>query len=100
MLGCLHLILSRYWGTPIPIWVSEDGEETVCIGSVEELYQLSGVRLTDLHREFVVKVRQAVEFASKKFCPELPLTCIVSGDMYRSSRHASRRQEHRGGGAG
>ena len=28
---------SRYWGTPLPIWRSEDGEE-ICIGSVEELY--------------------------------------------------------------
>jgi isoleucyl-tRNA synthetase len=37
--------------------MSEDGEETVCIGSVEELFQLSGVRVTDLHREFVDKVR-------------------------------------------
>ena len=41
---------NRYWGTPIPVWVSEDGEETVCVGSIEELYQLSGVRITDLHR--------------------------------------------------
>ena len=82
--------------------MSEDGEETVCIGSVEELYQLSGVRLTDLHREFVDKVRQAVGFALKNFCPELPvpLPCILSGDMYCSSRHAFRRQEQGGGGAG
>ena len=27
----------RYWGTPIPIWVSEDGEEIVCVGSFSEL---------------------------------------------------------------
>ena len=32
-----NLSRSRYWGTPLPIWRSEDGEET-CIGSVEELY--------------------------------------------------------------
>jgi len=47
---------SRYWGTPIPVWVSEDGEEMVCIGSIEELHKLSGVLLTDLHRENVDKV--------------------------------------------
>ena len=66
---------SRYWGTPIPVWISEDGEEQVpsvgfwftifrqlhwpalqyhplqvCVGSIEELHQLSGVLLTDLHR--------------------------------------------------
>ena len=32
-----NLSRSRYWGTPLPIWRSEAGEE-ICIGSVEELY--------------------------------------------------------------
>ncbi|MBT3207722.1 MAG: isoleucine--tRNA ligase [Bacteroidetes bacterium] len=32
-----NLSRSRYWGTPLPIWVSEDKEEKICIGSVEEL---------------------------------------------------------------
>ena len=30
---------SRYWGTPLPIWRTEDGKEEICIGSVKELYQ-------------------------------------------------------------
>ena len=32
-----NLSRSRFWGTPLPIWRSEDGEE-ICIGSLEELY--------------------------------------------------------------
>ena len=32
-----NLSRSRYWGTPLPIWTSEDGE-AICIGSVAELY--------------------------------------------------------------
>ncbi len=32
-----NLSRSRYWGTPLPIWRTEDGEEEVCIGSVDEL---------------------------------------------------------------
>ena len=32
-----NLSRSRYWGTPLPIWTSEEGEQ-LCIGSVEELY--------------------------------------------------------------
>ena len=34
-----NLSRSRFWGTPLPIWKTEDGEEEVCIGSVEELKQ-------------------------------------------------------------
>jgi isoleucyl-tRNA synthetase len=34
---------NRYWGTPIPLWVSEDYSEVVCISSIAELEELSGV---------------------------------------------------------
>src|SRR5690554_3293192 len=34
-----NLSRSRYWGTPLPIWRTEDGKEEKCIGSVKELYQ-------------------------------------------------------------
>jgi isoleucyl-tRNA synthetase len=32
-----NLSRSRFWGTPLPIWATEDGEEKICIGSVEQL---------------------------------------------------------------
>jgi len=44
----------RYWGTPLPIWTSDDMEEIVCISSIQELEQLAGLEkgsITDLHRE-------------------------------------------------
>ncbi|KAF5094049.1 hypothetical protein D0Z03_002211 [Geotrichum reessii] len=45
---------NRYWGTPIPLWASDDFEEIVCIGSVAELEELSGVTgITDLHRDSI-----------------------------------------------
>uniref|UniRef100_A0AAQ5XS02 isoleucine--tRNA ligase n=1 Tax=Amphiprion ocellaris TaxID=80972 RepID=A0AAQ5XS02_AMPOC len=44
---------NRYWGTPIPLWVSDDFEEVVCVGSVAELEELTGVKVTDLHRESI-----------------------------------------------
>ncbi|XP_063767146.1 isoleucine--tRNA ligase, cytoplasmic [Eleginops maclovinus] len=44
---------NRYWGTPIPLWVSDDFEEVVCVGSIAELEELSGVKVTDLHRESI-----------------------------------------------
>ncbi len=65
-----NLSRSRYWGTPLPIWVTEDRSEEICIGSIEELNQeieksiLAGFMETnpyasmdyntfDLHRPFV-----------------------------------------------
>lgn len=47
---------NRYWGTPIPVWISDDGEEVVCISSIRELEELSNVKITDLHREFVDRI--------------------------------------------
>ncbi len=33
-----NLSRSRYWGIPIPIWSTEEGDERICIGSAEDLY--------------------------------------------------------------
>lgn len=47
---------NRYWGTPIPIWISDDQQEMVCVGSIDELASLSGIKVDDLHREVVDKI--------------------------------------------
>ncbi len=47
---------NRYWGAPLPVWRNEDGSESICIGSVEELERLSGERITDLHKHFVDRI--------------------------------------------
>lgn len=44
---------SRFWGTPLPVWMSDDGKEMKVISSVEELEKLSGEKVTDLHRHFI-----------------------------------------------
>ncbi|KAK7312173.1 hypothetical protein VNO77_35842 [Canavalia gladiata] len=41
---------SRFWGTPLPLWISEDEKEVVVIDSVAKLEKLSGVKVFDLHR--------------------------------------------------
>lgn len=40
---------NRFWGTPIPIWKSSQGD-LICISSVQELESLSGEKIHDLHR--------------------------------------------------
>lgn len=44
---------SRFWGTPLPVWTSEDGREVKVISSIEELEKESGEKVTDLHRHFI-----------------------------------------------
>lgn len=41
---------SRFWGTPLPVWTSEDGEEIIVVDSVDKLEKLSGEKIFDLHR--------------------------------------------------
>lgn len=36
---------TRFWGTPLPIWLSDDGEEMVVVGSIKELEELSGFKV-------------------------------------------------------
>lgn len=45
---------NRYWGTPLPIWESEDGD-VICVGSAAELEELSGQKVTDLHKHIIDK---------------------------------------------
>jgi isoleucyl-tRNA synthetase len=44
---------NRYWGTPLPIWINDTTGKMLCIGSIAELQQYTGVLVGDLHREFV-----------------------------------------------
>ncbi|MGB0454496.1 MAG: isoleucine--tRNA ligase [Bacteriovoracaceae bacterium] len=44
---------NRVWGTPIPIWINDTTGNKVCVGSIAKLKELTGVEVTDLHREYV-----------------------------------------------
>jgi isoleucyl-tRNA synthetase len=61
---------NRYWGSCIPIWRCEGCNHAECIGSIEELYERSGVRLDDLHKHYVDPVTWS--------CPECggPMTRV------------------------
>ena len=52
---------NRVWGTPLPIWINDVTGSKVCIGSIEELKELSGVELDDLHREYADDVTFSID---------------------------------------
>lgn len=50
---------SRFFGTPIPVWISDDGEEMQCIGSIDELVELANLkeRPTNLHPQYIQHIK-------------------------------------------
>jgi isoleucyl-tRNA synthetase len=81
---------NRYWGTPMPIWTSEDMEEIVCIGSIAELEELSGVKnITDLHRESIdhITIPSKTGRGQLKRIEEVFDCWFESGSMPYASQH-------------
>ncbi|RMC00091.1 hypothetical protein DUI87_23501 [Hirundo rustica rustica] len=80
---------NRYWGTPIPLWVSEDLEEVVCVGSMAELEELSGVKVTDLHRESIdqLSIPSRCGKGSLRRVPEVFDCWFESGSMPYAQVH-------------
>jgi isoleucyl-tRNA synthetase len=80
---------NRFWGTPLPIWMSEDGLEQVVVGSVEELHELSGVRVADLHREHVdqIVIPSRLGKGDLRRVDEVFDCWFESGSMPYASRH-------------
>lgn len=86
---------NRFWGAPLPIWCPEgsmeegklDLDECICVGSVEELEELSGVKVDDLHKHFVDKIE--FEKDGKKYVrtPEVLDCWFESGAMPYAQNH-------------
>jgi isoleucyl-tRNA synthetase len=79
----------RYWGTPLPFWVSEDGSETICVGSVAELSALTGQDLSglDLHRPYVDFISFSRNGKLFKRVPEVLDVWFDSGAMPYAQWH-------------
>ena len=80
----------RYWGTPLPIWVDDDGD-TLMVGSVGELSELAGRDLSslDLHRPYVDEITFANPKSGKTMrrIPELIDVWFDSGAMPLAQWH-------------
>jgi isoleucyl-tRNA synthetase len=81
----------RYWGTPLPVWrCTSDSEHTHVIGSLDELEELSGVRLEDPHRPFVDEVGFPCPHCGARMerVPEVIDVWFDSGSMPFAQYHA------------
>jgi len=66
-----NLSRSRYWGTPLPIWRTEDGVEELCIGSMEELMtEINKAVEAGLMPENPYKKFKVGDFSSENYAPE------------------------------
>jgi isoleucyl-tRNA synthetase len=90
-----NLSRSRYWGTPLPIWRTEDGKEEICIGSVEELKAEmqkaidAGVLAKDIFADFEVGNNSEENYARidlhKNIVDEIILVSSSGRPMKRES---------------
>jgi isoleucyl-tRNA synthetase len=79
---------NRFWGSCLPVWVNEnDPDDTICVGSVAELQELSGVRVTDLHKHFVDEVLIKKDGKTYRRTPEVLDCWFESGAMPYAQQH-------------
>ncbi|HYE06557.1 MAG TPA: isoleucine--tRNA ligase [Planctomycetota bacterium] len=79
---------NRFWGSCIPVWVNDaDKDDTICVGSIDELARLSGTRVTDLHKHIVDEVVIRKDGKSYRRTPEVLDCWFESGAMPYGQQH-------------
>jgi len=79
---------NRFWGSCLPIWVNEeDSTDRICVGSIDELELLSGVRITDLHKHIVDEVLVKKDGKTYRRTPEVLDCWFESGAMPYAQQH-------------
>ncbi|MBI2315288.1 isoleucine--tRNA ligase [Candidatus Daviesbacteria bacterium] len=79
---------NRYWGSPVPVWECENGDRTVP-GSIKELEQLSGKKITNLHKPDIDEVEIKCPKCGKKAkrAAEVLDSWIEAGSASFAERH-------------
>ncbi len=80
---------TRVWGTPLPIWINDKNGKTICMGSIADLEKHTGVKVKDLHREYVDDLHFTIpgEEGTYKRIPEVLDCWFESGSMPYSQLH-------------
>jgi isoleucyl-tRNA synthetase len=79
---------NRYWGCPIPVWKCDSCDEVKCVGSVGELEQLTGGKVTDLHKHLVDPMTFSCDCGGTMTRIEEVLDCwFESGAMPYAQQH-------------
>lgn len=79
---------NRYWGTPIPLWVRDDDpSDVICIGSLDELQEMSGVSVRDLHKDVVDAVTIQKNGHTYRRTEEVLDCWFESGSMPYAQKH-------------
>ena len=90
---------NRFWGSCIPVWINDaDPDDMICVGSIKELEELSGEKVTDLHKHFVDKIVIQKDGKTYHRTPEVLDCWFESGSMPYAQAHYMGQVEVEGGG--
>ncbi|HTQ08382.1 MAG TPA: isoleucine--tRNA ligase [Polyangiaceae bacterium] len=78
---------NRFWGSCIPVWIAEDGSDSICVGSIRELEELSGQKVTDLHKHRIDPIEFTKNGKRYKRTPEVLDCWFESGAMPYGQKH-------------
>ena len=79
---------NRFWGSCIPVWINDDDpEDMICVGSVKELEELSGEKVTDLHKHFIDRIVIRKDGRTYHRTPEVLDCWFESGSMPYAQQH-------------
>jgi isoleucyl-tRNA synthetase len=78
---------NRFWGSCIPVWIAEDGSDSICVGSIRELEELSGQKVTDLHKHKIDPIEFTKNGKRYRRTPEVLDCWFESGSMPYAQKH-------------